>query len=253
VVKGILVSLVVLAALFFLPTTSAAYTPECPSNTAGGSISSAAVSCLPDAVKVPAQATSESTYHIVQPAETLIQIATAYNTSVDVLMLANPQIANPALIYIGDKLRIPSQAETELLRSEQEKRQAEEQRQVVASVPHGDQRWVDVDLQTQTVRAYQGAQLLKTFIVSTGTASHPTVTGRYHIWLKLQSDDMKGPGYDLKNVPYVMYFYEDYGLHGTYWHHNFGTPMSHGCVNMRTEDAAWLYDFTSVGTLVNVH
>jgi len=50
-----------------------------------------------------------------------------------------------------------------------------------------------------------------------------------------------------------MYFYEGYSLHGTYWHHNFGHPMSHGCVNMRTSDAAWLYNWASVGTLVNIH
>jgi len=64
---------------------------------------------------------------------------------------------------------------------------------------------------------------------------------------------MAGPGYYLSDVPYIMYFYDGYGLHGTYWHSNFGTPMSHGCVNLRTEDAGWLYDFTSIGTLVYIH
>lgn len=49
---------------------------------------------------------------------------------------------------------------------------------------------------------------------------------------------MTGPGYDLPNVPYTMYFYQGYGLHGTYWHNNFGTPMSHGCVNMPTPERA---------------
>lgn len=64
---------------------------------------------------------------------------------------------------------------------------------------------------------------------------------------------MTGPDYYLPDVPYTMYFYKGYGIHGTYWHDNFGTPMSHGCVNMRTSEAAWLFDFASVGTLVNVH
>jgi len=54
-------------------------------------------------------------------------------------------------------------------------------------------------------------------------------------------------------VPYVMYFYRDYALHGTFWHSNFGTPMSHGCVNLKTSDAEWIYYWASVGTLVNVH
>jgi lipoprotein-anchoring transpeptidase ErfK/SrfK len=64
---------------------------------------------------------------------------------------------------------------------------------------------------------------------------------------------MSGPGYYLPDVPYIMYFYKGYGLHGTYWHNNFGTPMSHGCVNLTIPDAAWLYNFSSVGTVVNVH
>ena len=57
----------------------------------------------------------------------------------------------------------------------------------------------------------------------------------------------------LPDVPYTMYFYSGYGIHGTYWHHNFGTPMSHGCINMRTSDAAWLYSWSVVGTPVVIH
>ncbi|MBI2028864.1 L,D-transpeptidase, partial [Candidatus Gottesmanbacteria bacterium] len=44
-----------------------------------------------------------------------------------------------------------------------------------------------------------------------------------------------------------------YGLHGTYWHNNFGTPMSHGCVNLRTDDACALFAWASVGTRVTIH
>jgi lipoprotein-anchoring transpeptidase ErfK/SrfK len=64
---------------------------------------------------------------------------------------------------------------------------------------------------------------------------------------------MRGPGYFFEDVPYTMYFHEDYGIHGTYWHNNFGSPMSHGCVNLAIRDAAWLFEFASVGTLVYVH
>jgi lipoprotein-anchoring transpeptidase ErfK/SrfK len=64
---------------------------------------------------------------------------------------------------------------------------------------------------------------------------------------------MVGPGFYLPDVPYTMYFYEGYGIHGTYWHNNFGHPMSHGCVNMRTSEAEWMFNWASVGTLVNVH
>ncbi len=114
-------------------------------------------------------------------------------------------------------------------------------------------RWIDVDIGAQQVVAYEGAEPVRTFIVSTGTLYHPTVLGQFRIYVKLYATDMAGPGYYLPAVPYTMYFYQGYSLHGTYWHSNFGTPMSHGCINMRTDEAAWLFDFASVGTLVNVH
>jgi len=117
----------------------------------------------------------------------------------------------------------------------------------------GGERWIDVDLSQQMVYAYEGNVVVNGFLVSTGTWQHPTVTGQYYIYIKLLYANMSGPGYYLPNVPYTMYFYKGYALHGTYWHHNFGTPMSHGCVNLSTPDAEWLYYWASIGTLVNVH
>lgn len=114
-------------------------------------------------------------------------------------------------------------------------------------------RWIDVDLSQQRVYAYEGDTVVNSFVVSTGTWQTPTVTGQYKVWIKLRTTTMAGPGYYLPNVPWVMYFYKGYGLHGTYWHNNFGTPMSHGCVNLTITDAEWLYNFASVGTVVNVH
>jgi lipoprotein-anchoring transpeptidase ErfK/SrfK len=115
------------------------------------------------------------------------------------------------------------------------------------------ERWIDVDLSAQTVFAMQGDQIVNRFLVSTGRWPTVTVTGIYRIYVKYRAADMSGPDYYLPDVPYVMYFYKGYGLHGTYWHNNFGTPMSHGCVNLRTPDAGWIYDWASVGTVVNVH
>jgi lipoprotein-anchoring transpeptidase ErfK/SrfK len=89
--------------------------------------------------------------------------------------------------------------------------------------------------------------------VSTGVAAYPTVIGQFRVYVKYTAADMAGPGYYLPDVPYTMYFYKGYALHGTYWHSNFGTPMSHGCVNLRTSEAQWLFNFASVGTLVIVH
>jgi hypothetical protein len=119
--------------------------------------------------------------------------------------------------------------------------------------PGGGERWIDVDLSNQMTYAYEGDQIVASFLVSTGTYLHPTVTGQYYIYVKYVYADMAGPGYYLPDVPYVMYFYSGYGLHGTYWHSNFGTPMSHGCINLSISDAEWLFYWADVGTLVNIH
>ena len=114
-------------------------------------------------------------------------------------------------------------------------------------------RWIDVNLSQQMVYAYEGDVVVNSFLASTGTWQTPTVTGTYHIYVKYASTSMSGPGYYLPNVPYTMYFYKGYGIHGTYWHNNFGVPMSHGCVNLSIPDAEWLFNWASVGTEVNVH
>jgi lipoprotein-anchoring transpeptidase ErfK/SrfK len=118
---------------------------------------------------------------------------------------------------------------------------------------HSNVRWIDVDLSHQRLTAYEGQTMVRTTLVSTGLARTPTPVGRYQIQTKLRYDDMSGPGYYLPNVPYTMYFYRGYALHGTYWHTNFGHPMSHGCVNLPTTEAEWLFNWAKVGTLVHVH
>ena len=83
-----------------------------------------------------------------------------------------------------------------------------------------NERWIAVDLSDQRTYAYEGDRLVNSFLVSTGTWRTPTVTGTFRIYIKLLYDDMAGPGYYLPDVPYTMYFYRGYGLHGTYWHNN---------------------------------
>jgi len=113
--------------------------------------------------------------------------------------------------------------------------------------------WIEVDLSMQMLYAYRDSQIINSFLVSTGINSYPTITGTYKIYAKHPTYTMVGPGYNLPDVPYSMFFYKGYSIHGTYWHNNFGTPMSHGCVNMNTNDAAWLYDQSSIGTYVFIH
>ena len=118
--------------------------------------------------------------------------------------------------------------------------------------PVSDEKWIDVDLSEQRVVAYdEGNVPVRAFIVSTGLRATPTVQGEFRMWVKTRAQTMYGGSraagnyYYLPNVEWVQYFYEDYSFHGTYWHNNFGQPMSHGCINMTNEDAQWLFEWTA--------
>ncbi|OIP57601.1 MAG: hypothetical protein COX79_01300 [Candidatus Levybacteria bacterium CG_4_10_14_0_2_um_filter_36_16] len=114
-----------------------------------------------------------------------------------------------------------------------------------ADTPSGEKH-IYVDLSNQTIYAFQGkTQIMKTLISSGKWGKTPV--GNFNIWTKLRSTRMAGgvgaDAYSLPNVPYVMYFFHDFGFHGAYWHNNFGHPMSHGCVNMRIVDARDLFNW----------
>lgn len=119
-----------------------------------------------------------------------------------------------------------------------------------ASVAKGEKR-IYVDLATQTLYAYQGKTEVMKTLISSGKWGR-TPAGNFNVWTKLRATRMAGgegaDAYDLPNVPYVMYFYNDFGLHGAYWHNNFGHPMSHGCVNMRIVDAQKLFNWADAPT-----
>lgn len=114
----------------------------------------------------------------------------------------------------------------------------------------GNNKHIEVDLTNQRLYAFQGNTKVYDFPVSTGKWG-PTPTGTFHIWIWLRYTRMVGGNpaigtyYNLPNVPYTMYFYQGYGIHGAYWHNNFGHPMSHGCVNMRVADAGTIYYWTN--------
>lgn len=116
-------------------------------------------------------------------------------------------------------------------------------------MPDTDEAWVRIDLSEQILVAYQGKRVARAFVIASGLPGTPTVTGQFRIRMKVRSQLMEGGSpaenndYYLPNVEWVQYFYEDYGLHGTYWHNSFGSPRSHGCVNLTNADAKWLWDF----------
>lgn len=109
-----------------------------------------------------------------------------------------------------------------------------------------EEKWIEVDLSEQKLIAHQGDGIFLESLVSTGLWGK-TPPGEYHIWYKIRATKMEGGNkannsyYYLPNVPYVMFFNGAIGIHGTYWHNNFGHPMSHGCVNSPTPIAEKLF------------
>lgn len=118
-----------------------------------------------------------------------------------------------------------------------------------ASAVSGE-RWIEVNLSQRRLLAHEGSRIVLSSIVSIGKPSTPTVRGTYRIYSKLRYTRMRGPGYNLANVPNTMYFYRGFAIHGAYWLKSFGGRVSHGCVNMNLKDAAWLFKWANVGTRV---
>lgn len=114
---------------------------------------------------------------------------------------------------------------------------------------------ITVDLNKQTLYAWEGGKIIYQTPISSGLPQSPTIKGSFHIYRKLPLQRMRGISpvhgrYDLPDVPDVMYFTGGYAIHGAYWHNNFGQPMSNGCVNTPLAAASWLYEFAPAGTPV---
>lgn len=109
------------------------------------------------------------------------------------------------------------------------------------------ERWIDVDLDSQILVAYEGDLPVYATLMSSGTKETPTDTGEYRMWLKESEADMKNlkseDPYSVATVPWTQFFSPENGLalHTAYWHDAFGTRKSHGCVNLSPKDARWLY------------
>ncbi|MEM8603895.1 MAG: L,D-transpeptidase [Cyanobacteria bacterium P01_H01_bin.121] len=129
---------------------------------------------------------------------------------------------------------------------------AEEIAAEVESLQQSDERWLQVDLSSQRLIAWEGDTPVYAVIISTGKSSTPTVTGVFAVQSKHQVARMQGYDYDVPDVPWTMYYYRGYAIHGAYWHYDFGTPVSHGCVNVALDHAEWFFNWAEVGTPVVV-
>jgi hypothetical protein len=129
-----------------------------------------------------------------------------------------------------------------------------------------DERWIDVDLSSQTLVAFVGQKPVFATLISSGKESkdkakdHRTPTGEWRIREKHVTTTMDGDGsaagdlpYSIEDVPYVMYYHRAYALHAAFWHGNYGVQMSHGCVNLAPLDAKWLYFFAGPETRAAFH
>lgn len=179
--------------------------------------------------------------HIVQAGENLYRIGLRYGVTAQALAWANG-LSNVNMVYVGQRLVIPTSGSVP----------APAVPPSAPAPPSASGKQIVVVLSEQRVYAYENGVLVRSTLASTGLPAYPTVVGTFSIYLKYPSQLMYGPDYYLPNVPYVMYFYKGYSLHGTYWHSNFGRPMSHGCVNLPTSEAAWFYNWAPLGTTVVV-
>ena len=192
--------------------------------------------------KPAANTASSSSVHVVRRGDTLAKISQRYGVTIAALRKTN-NIRNINRIYVGQRLQIPGRKTT----------QAAAAHKVVSPAVARGKKWIEIDLSSQRLVAHQGDSVVMRTKVSTGLRNTPTPVGRYSVRVKVRRQTMTGPGYSLPNVQWVMYFYRDYAIHGTYWHNRFGRPMSHGCVNVRNKQAQFLYNWAGHGTPIIVH
>ncbi len=125
--------------------------------------------------------------------------------------------------------------------------------QKIENLKQSGQHWIEIDLSDQHLFAWEGTNQTFTAVISTGKPTTPTNPGIYTIQRKYPQDRMRGADYDIADVPNVLYFDRGYAIHGAYWHNNFGTPVSHGCINLPVNNAQWLFEWTKIGTPVIIH
>jgi hypothetical protein len=125
--------------------------------------------------------------------------------------------------------------------------------------PEVDNKRVVINLTYQTLSCFEGNDEVYFCRISSGAKfdaqGNPvdkwsTPLGPHPIWRKVTSLHMSGGttggGYDLPGIGWTMLFSgEGVAVHSTFWHNNFGVPMSHGCVNARPEDAHWIFRWTT--------
>ena len=123
----------------------------------------------------------------------------------------------------------------------------------VTNLVKGDDVWIEVSLDEQMLYVWQGTEVHYAYRVSTGRPGSPTRKGVYRVYSLYRQYPMWGRDWWCPDVPFSMFFHGEFAIHGAYWHNDFGTPVSHGCVNMAEMDAAAVYAQVKKRTVVWVH
>ena len=115
-------------------------------------------------------------------------------------------------------------------------------------------RFIYVDLEEQTLSVYDACHLAFATLISSGKNSW-TFEGGFAILYKVEYSSITPPTgstseYYIEGVPYFMTYSGNFGFHAAYWHDSFGTPASHGCINLSPADAKWLYEWAYIGDYV---
>lgn len=115
--------------------------------------------------------------------------------------------------------------------------------------------WIDVDIGKKILTLFKYDKPVFITYVAVGRTSNPTLPGTYSIWSKFKKGTMTGGPpivpyvYNLKDVPWIMYYRGSYALHGTYWHDEFGSQKSAGCTNLTQGDAKHIFEIVSPKTV----
>lgn len=117
---------------------------------------------------------------------------------------------------------------------------------------------IEVDLTAHQLTAYENGVAVQRYIVTVGSIVDPTLTGEFAIYRKIVNERMRACGnggdcYDVYPVPWTNYYSGPYAIHAAPWRKTFGENASHGCVNLPTDQAKWVFDWAPVGTPVIVH
>ncbi len=217
--------------------TPAASEPPVATATPEPAPSSDPETAAPEATVAPGTDANQETY-TVQRGDNLTQIAARFGMTVAALSQLNG-IANPSQIYVGQVLRLTG----------------------TAPAPTGAGKLIVVDLSDQHMWAYEGDQLVYSFVVSTGAAPSYTVAGEFRIQSKIPN--AYASTWDLW-MPHWMGIYwagsMENGIHAlpilsngqTLWAGYLGTPISYGCIVLGTQEAAQLYNWAAIGTPLSI-